>query len=540
MKRVLATEKTMRETGLDHVFASLNILTPYGKKRLRTYDPFLPGQEDELARELDRIEEMRKILSEKDGGRLKEVLMLVKDNTLTVEKSRDSTLSVVELYELKILLLQMEKLRKMDGEYGFPPGFVPEDLTKLLDILDPDGGRVSTFFIYDSFSETLAELRNRKKETEKRARKLRKEKAAQIKSSYGVLLTPKFEIRVNKEDRDSIKMIEDIPDMEKSAEDYMSITWQLAADEETDQMMREVESYEEEIEAEEFRVRRQLTAHVSGHSSIILENCMRIGELDLALAKAEYAHAHRLIRPEIVEEHRVCFQEGRHIQVEEILKKDGDSYCPISIDLRDGVTCITGANMGGKTVSLKLSGLVPLMAQYGMPVPCSRAIIGLSSSIGILIGDSQSIERGLSSFGSEMEELRSLLQSSEDRAMLLIDEIAAGTNPSEGLALTKSLIDHLKDKRYISLITTHYELGPDEEDIDKLQVTGLGDADLSKLDIQLKTADPKERINVIRRHMDYRLRKINKGEEVPQDALNIARMLGIGSDIIDRAKEYLR
>jgi DNA mismatch repair ATPase MutS len=542
MGKELVTEKTRRETGLDHVFASLNILTPYGKKELRSYRPFMPGQEEELRGELGRLEDVRDILSRDASrtGQLKEILMLVKDNSLSLEKSRDTTLSTVEIYEIKILLLQMEKLRKMDEEDHFPGEFVPDDLTKLLDILDPDGGRVSTFFIYDSFSEKLAELRERKKRLEQQTRKLQKTRATEMKKEHGIVLTPKFEIRVNKEDHDRIKMIENIAELEKSAEDYMSITWQLATDGETDQLIREKEECEEQIESEEFTVRRQLTAHIAGHASIIEEGCRRIGMLDLAIAKADHAEKHRCICPEITEEHRVAFEEGRHIQVEEILNRDGSEYCPISIELEDGVSCITGANMGGKTVSLKLSGLIPLMTQYGMFVPCQKATIGLSSSISILIGDSQSIERGLSSFGSEMEELKRMLDESGPRAFLLIDEIAAGTNPSEGLALTKSVIDYLKAREYITLITTHYELGPGEEDINRLQVTGLACADLQRLDTELKTAGPKERIGVIRRHMDYRLRKAQTGDDVPQDALNIARMLGIGSDIIDRAKDYLR
>ena len=542
MKHVLATEKTRRETGLEHVFASLNILTPYGKKHLRAYEPFMPGQEDGLREELDRIEAVRKILSRDSSrtGELKEILMLVKDNSLSLEKSKDTTLTVVEIYEIKILLLQMEKLRKMDEKEHFPPEYVPDDLTKLLDILDPDGGRVSTFFIYDSFSEKLAELRDRKKKLEQQGRKLRKERSAQLKKEYGVVLTPKFEIRVNKEDHDRIKMIESIADLEKAAEDYMSITWQLAADGETDQIIKEKEICEELIESEEFKVRRQLTAHIAGHAPMIEEGSMRIGRLDLAIAKAEHAEKHGCICPEIVTGHTVAFENGRHIQVEEILRRDGGEYCPISIELEDGVSCITGANMGGKTVSLKLSGLVPLMAQYGMFVPCEKATVGLSSSINILIGDSQSIERGLSSFGSEMEELKRMLDDSGSRAFLLIDEIAAGTNPSEGLALTKSVIDYLKQKDYITLITTHYELGSEEDDIHRLQVTGLADADLEELDRELKTADSKERIGVIRSHMDYRLREAKSGADVPRDALNIAQMLGIGSDIIDRAKDYLR
>ncbi len=541
MTKSLASDKVKRETGLTYVFNSLNILTPYGQKMLRQAEPFMPGEEDALREEFQRIEKVGEIISrdEHRTGDLKEILMLVKDNTLSIEKSKDSVLSVVELYELKVLLLQMEKLRKMDETEHFPPEFVPYDVTPLLDYFDPDGGRISTFFIYDSFSEELAALRQKRKDAERQIRKVQKQRATWLRKKEGIALTPKFEIQVNKADRERIKMIEEIAELEKSAEDYMSITWRLAGNDETDQLTRSIEECTEAIEREEFKVRRWLSAHVGGHRNALLEACQRIGRLDLAIAKAEYAKQHRCRVPEIVTEHRISFTEGRHLQVEDVLLKEGGEYCPISIDLSDGVTCITGANMGGKTISLKLVGLVSLMAQYGMPVPCAEARLGLSAGVQVLIGDSQSIERGLSSFGSEMEALKTMLENRSDRSLLLIDEIASGTNPSEGQALTKALVDHLKTSLCITLITTHFEGVAEADDVVNLQVTGLSEADLSQLDIRLKEADDRGRIDVIRSLMDYRLRRVDGRGDVPREALNIAQMLGIGDEIIERAKTYL-
>ncbi len=541
MTKSLASDKVKRETGLTYVFNSLNILTPYGQKMLRQAEPFMPGEEDALREEFQRIEKVGEIISrdEHRTGDLKEILMLVKDNTLSIEKSKDSVLSVVELYELKVLLLQMEKLRKMDETEHFPPEFVPYDVTPLLDYFDPDGGRISTFFIYDSFSEELAALRQKRKDAERQIRKVQKQRATWLRKKEGIALTPKFEIQVNKADRERIKMIEEIAELEKSAEDYMSITWRLAGNDETDQLTRSIEECTEAIEREEFKVRRWLSAHVGGHRNALLEACQRIGGLDLAIAKAEYAKQHRCRVPEIVTEHRISFTEGRHLQVEDVLLKEGGEYCPISIDLSDGVTCITGANMGGKTISLKLVGLVSLMAQYGMPVPCAEARLGLSAGVQVLIGDSQSIERGLSSFGSEMEALKTMLENRSDRSLLLIDEIASGTNPSEGQALTKALVDHLKTSLCITLITTHFEGVAEADDVVNLQVTGLSEADLSQLDIRLKEADDRGRIDVIRSLMDYRLRRVDGRGDVPREALNIAQMLGIGDEIIERAKTYL-
>ena len=90
---ILATEKVKRETGLSHVFASLNILTPYGQKQLRGMRPFMPGEEARLEEEFERIREIGEIIGRDDRrtGQLKETLMMVKDNTLTVGKYTDAT-----------------------------------------------------------------------------------------------------------------------------------------------------------------------------------------------------------------------------------------------------------------------------------------------------------------------------------------------------------------------------------------------------------------------------------------------------------------
>ena len=157
----------------------------------------------------------------------------------------------------------------------------------------------------------------------------------------------------------------------------------------------------------------------------------------------------------------------------------------------------------------------------------------------ILIGDSQSIERGLSSFGSEMEELKEIIDNSKDRSLLLIDEIASGTNPVEGLALTKSIVDYLKTKTFISLITTHFETVTDDKDVVNMQVTGLANVDFDNLNREIRYANRRERINIIQKYMDYRLTRVDDAAEIPKDALNIAKMLGISSSIIEKAKEYI-
>lgn len=541
--RRLANVKTRTETGLEYILSCINLNTPFGKAQLKEIKPFFPGEEGALMAELDKVEDM--IRFARENGRLvdhiEELFMEVKNASFTIERSAKSVLSVVEIYEIKALLLQMRKLLQLTGtaeEGKVPAEYILEDTTELLDKLDPRKDRINTFYIYDEFSDKLRQFREEKRSCEVAIRRAQKETRDAIRREYGIMLTPKFDIVISKSSPD-LEKARGIKELEQTDEDYMAVTFQLKPTEAVYEFVKKMEDLNLLLEEEEERIREMLSREISVYADVLERNCRRIGALDLALGKALYAIEHDCVKPEITGEHIIEIEEGRNLQVEDILKKKGKNYCPVSISLGDGVTCITGANMGGKTISLKLAGQVPILAQYGFFVPCRKARIGLSNYMQILIGDSQSVERGLSSFGSEMEELKEILDNSTERSVLLIDEIASGTNPVEGLALTRSLVDYLKERPYITLITTHFETVTETEGVINMQVRGLADVDFNKLNREIQYANRRERINIISKYMDYRLYRVQRQGQVPKDALNIAKMLGISKEIIDGAQKYL-
>lgn len=581
--RRLANVKTRRETGLDYVMFSLDLNTPFGKKQLKEVRPYYPGEEAELRDELDRVEQMIAFVKQNQilTDKIQEVFMEVKDATLTIERSGAVTLSTVELFEIKSLLLQMRQLRKLTMEHEIgdyqgahcccaaepsadraasevraenmpaaraegeaavdtvPQEYFLADTEDLLDELDPRRDRMNTFYIYNEFSPKLDAYRTKKKEYEQQIRREQKQAREELRKKYGVQLTPKFDIVVAKSHPD-FEMIQSLEELEMTDQDYMSVTLQLKPTEKIYEFVQAAEELNAEIEQEEERVREMLSRKIAEKEAVLLENCEKMGALDLALARAIYAMKHDLTKPEITEEHVIAFEDGRNLQVEDIIREKGKTYCPISLSLADGVTMITGANMGGKTISLKLAGQIPILAQYGFFVPAKHAKIGLSNYMQILIGDSQSVERGLSSFGSEMEELKEILDKGQERSLILIDEIASGTNPTEGTALTKSLVDYLIEKPYISLITTHFESVTEREDIVNMQVRGLADCNFTLLNREIQHANRRDRINIISKYMDYRLYRVDSEAQVPKEALSIAAMLGINKEIIEGAKKYMK
>ena len=106
--------------------------------------------------------------------------------------------------------------------------------------------------------------------------------------------------------------------------------------------------------------------------------------------------------------------------------------------------------------------------------------------------------------------------------------------------MTRSLVEYLKQKPYITLITTHFEAVTEADGVKNMQVRGLSDVDFRKLDSELRYANRKERINIISKYMDYRLYTIEQQGQIPKDALNIAKMLGINKEIIDGAQKYIK
>jgi dsDNA-specific endonuclease/ATPase MutS2 len=547
MAKRLANSKTKNQSGLDYVMGSLNLLTPFGEKAKKEMEPFFPGQEEDLRQELERIHLLKEtIVSRKEyWNPVEGAFMEMKDCTFSITRAGKDVLTVVELFELKNLLLAMEKLHQHLEEFSeifhqpLPEPFRLASVKSLLKALDPREEGIQTFYLYDEFSLALKELREKKRQLEKEIRLERKALSQQLKEEKGVSLTPKFECVVSKSEPERLREMEQVSRLCRFEEDYMSVTFGLKDTEKVDGLIHQMNQAEEAIEEEEWKVREALSHKVAEYGSLLLENGKRVGLFDRTYAKAQLALSRNLVKPEIIDDHGLELDRGRHLEVEALLERKGKEYCPVSFVLKPGVACITGANMGGKTVSLKLAGLVALMTQYGFFVPAAQAKVGLSSHIQMLIGDSQSLERGLSSFGGEMEELREALDHSQEKTLLLIDEIASGTNPKEGTALSKGLVSYLMKKPYICLITTHFDSVADLPGVVNLQVIGLAQADFERLRRELRYANRKERIQLVAKYMDYRLRVVEGARDVPKEAIQIAEILGLYPEIIEGAKGYL-
>jgi DNA mismatch repair protein MutS2 len=288
-----------------------------------------------------------------------------------------------------------------------------------------------------------------------------------------------------------------------------------------------------EEEQEEYVIRQNISGEVKSNYEDLLKSTKTIGRIDYIIAKANYAQKTKSVKPDITTELEIEVKNGRNLKLEKTLKEKHKDYVPIDLSLKTNVTCITGANMGGKTVSLRMIGQIASTASYGMFVPCEYAKLCLFEHIHISVGDDQSIEKGLSTFGAEIMNLKEALENSKERCLILIDELAGGTNPKEGYAITKAVVNYLKNKDCITILTTHYDNVANDHEVQNLQVAGLNFPSWNDGEMKISNIDQ------ISKYMDYRLIEVKNENFIPKDALKIAKMAGIEDIIIKDAEKYI-
>ena len=276
-----------------------------------------------------------------------------------------------------------------------------------------------------------------------------------------------------------------------------------------------------EEEKEIRRILADLTEEVAGESERIVRTVQLLGYLDLTFAKARYALENSCIQPKMVAIRpdvanaphpgsTISLKAARHpLLKEHVVPLD------LSFDDDTWVLVVTGPNTGGKTVALKTVGLMILMAQCGLHIPADEAELSIFQGIFADIGDEQSIEQSLSTFSSHMTNIIDILAQSDSRSLVILDEAGAGTDPTEGSALARALLNNFKNRGVTTMVTTHHP----ELKVYGVETPGVRNA---SVEFDLETLKPTYRLIV--------------GLPGRSNALAIADRLGLPSDIIADAR----
>lgn len=267
--------------------------------------------------------------------------------------------------------------------------------------------------------------------------------------------------------------------------------------------------------AEIDRILREFTARIGEISGALVENEKIVASLDAIYARAHYADEIRGTVPKINARGYINIKKGRHPLI------DKNKVVPVSISLGKtfDILVVTGPNTGGKTVSLKSVGLFVLMAGCGLFLPCEEeSEISLFDEIYCDIGDEQSIEQSLSTFSGHMTNIADILKNITPNSLILFDELGAGTEPNEGAALALAITEYILSVKAKAIITTHYtQLKEFSLVTDRVENASM--------EFDLTTFAPTYKLVV--------------GVPGSSNAIQIAKRLGIGDDIIENAKSKL-
>ena len=270
---------------------------------------------------------------------------------------------------------------------------------------------------------------------------------------------------------------------------------------------------EEENEIQ--RILAELSSKISTVAENLFYNDQNTVEIDCYFAKAIYAYKTNSIKPVLSSDGKINIVKGRHPLINK------EKVVPVSLSLGVGYSFIllSGPNTGGKTVTLKLTGLFTAMASSGFFVPAvDGTVLSIFSNVYCDIGDDQSIEEDLSTFSSHMKNLIEIIENLTDNSLILIDEIGAGTDPEEGSALALAIIEKLLSKNCYGIITTHYT---------KLKEYAYGENKLqnASMEFDSKTFAP--------------LYKLSIGVPGASNAIEISKRLGLSEAIIENAISFL-
>jgi len=299
------------------------------------------------------------------------------------------------------------------------------------------------------------------------------------------------------------------------------------------------------------RVLRRLSGEVGKVAKPLCYSLDVIAHLDLITAKARYSRDFDMYPPDMNTEGRLWLRNARHPILESLFRNQAnaepktsaeakplsDSAAPSSplpvprsprkvvpIDLRLGIgfnlLVITGPNTGGKTVTLKTTGLLCLMAQCGMHLPAGEgSLVPVFRHILSDIGDEQSLEQSLSTFSSHITRIATIFKIATADSLILLDELGAGTDPTEGAALGRAILDELDLVGCRAIVTTH--LG----DL-KTYAFNNEHAENGAVEFDLESMRPTYRLNI--------------GQFGMSNALKIARRLKLPKELLKRANRYLK
>ncbi len=529
-KRNLELTASLQEGGVEGTLISIldNTCTAMGGRLLRKWMMRPLKLLKPIHQRLDAVEELYKVHTIRNT--LREELEQVGDLERLISRICVGRSNARDLVQVKLSLLQLPRIKSQFAAIDDP---LLQDIGKRMRFLielqdrigstiadEPPAGIREGNMIREGFNAELDELRDIAKNGKSYIAKIKDQLSAEtgitsLKIGYNKVFG--YYIEVTNAHKDKVPETFIRKQTLVNAERY--ITPELKEIEE------KILSAEDRSKSLEFELFEEIRLFTAEFADDIQQIAYALSQLDCIQSFAEVAFRNNYAKPEVRDSEEIIIKKGRHPVVEQSLPL-GEPFIPNDIELNNSeqqIMIITGPNMAGKSIILRQTGLIVLLAQIGSFVPAESAHIGLVDKIFTRVGASDNLAAGESTFLVEMNEAANILNNATPRSLILLDEVGRGTSTFDGLSIAWSLAEYLHNQASVAaktLFATHYhELNELEQMYERVK----------NFNVQVKEHDGKVIF----------LRKLIQGGADHSYGIQVANMAGLPEVVINRAKEIL-
>lgn len=502
-------EKTFQTLEFDKILNKLEelALTENAKKRIRNLQIYL--SEDELKARMNETTEAKRVLEEvgtpalvsmKDIDRILEIAS--KGGMLTAEELEYIATTLKSINRLKDFLNRAKKIEVSISYFA-------DEIIDLEEVREEIERCIRDGKILDNATSDLKDIRrniiNLEEKIKQKADSILLANKKYCSEDYTTIKGGHVCIPVKKEYKNKIEGSV----IEKSRTGGTLFVEPV----QVEKISTELSGLKLEEENEEIKILYMLTSSLSECFDIFTKNKRIIEELDFIFAKAKLSVDLNGIEPKINNKRYIKIEKARHPLI------DKTACVPLDFEIGENANgiIITGPNTGGKTVCIKTVGLFCLMAQCGLHVPAENADICMNNDIFCDIGDGQDINQNLSTFSAHISNILQILSKVTNESLVILDELGSGTDPLEGMGIAIAILEELRKKNCLFLVTTHYaevkEYGEKADGVIN-----------SRMAFDRATLKP--------------LYKLEIGKSGESQALYIAKKLGMPRSMIENAYKY--
>lgn len=491
----------------------LKPLSVFGKEHKQNIVPFTKGEEKQWLEEIEQTRGLEQItIDQRSKARVEEALIQIYDPRLFLELLNKGDVGTeADWFGLKQFLWEVralfERLIPLQSSLKDARAMIQE----LLNRLSPEQ---KTFSLEDN-APKLKQLRQQKVQWNDQINQCKSKQRQRLGRELGTSIQGNHALFVPLKNKELLHICREHGELKKVRETPFEVVFSInPSSEETDHHVR-IEQLEQDIEREEKQQLQTLAEGFIPYLPRIREWIQWVAVWDWRWTKWKWFLQGDFCWP-AYDSKGIKMEKGRYLPLEHHLKREGKTYTPLSISMKYGLSTIVGSNMGGKSIAMKTVALLVSLAHHALPVPAAAFQLPLFQRMVVISGDQQSAEEGLSTFGAEMVRLAQTITGKDQ--LLFMDELARGTNPTEGEALALAIGSHLaQQKDQLAVMITHFSILSSIQEAKHYRVIGL------EQDGQ----------------MNYTFVE-NTHYELPRQAIVMAKRLGLPSGIIEEAEKLIK